>query len=223
MSTDDPTAPAPAPLPGPPPPAPPDLDLPDVDDGSLDGRTADDDTPTPVDDDPATIKSRARTWETRSKANHRKWTAEQRRNAELQAQLDQLRDASRSDSERAVEAARRDERAKWDTKLRSQRLDNAVLRYAGTRLADPDDALRLLRLEPSEVVGDDGTIDDEAIRAAIDDLIRTKPYLAAASRRPAPVPGDQGARPRPPDEDLSNAPMTEYMRRRYPDQYHPEA
>jgi hypothetical protein len=221
---DDTTAPAPTPpLPGPPADTDTPAGPPPDDDALPDGRTADGDDAPPDDTDTAALKGRARTWETRSKANHRKWAAEQKRATDLQAELDQLRDASRSDAERAIEAARRDEREKWTTQLRGQQLSNAVLRYAGSRLADPDDALRLLRLEPSDVVGDDGKVDDDAVRAAIDDLIRTKPYLATAGRRPAAMPGDQGARPRPTDDDLSKVPMDEYMRRKYPDQYHREA
>lgn len=222
MPHDDDTA---RPVPTPPPMAPPHLDTGgDADDVASTDRTAgDDDTALP--DDDAASKAAERKWETRSKQNHRKLIAEQRRAAELQTKLDQLLDGTRSDTERAVEAARREERDKFTSHLRAQKLDNAVLRYAGSRLADPDDALRLLQLEPADVVADDGSVDDDAIRAAVDDLIRTKPYLVAASRRagPAPVPGDQGTRPRPPDEDLSKVPMTEYMRRKHPAQYHPEA
>src|SRR5699024_6854796 len=49
---------------------------------------------------------------------------------------------------------------------------------AAAKLADPADALRFIDLSEFEV-GSDGEVDAGAISAAIDDLLKSKPYLAA--------------------------------------------
>jgi hypothetical protein len=224
--TDEPTpAPAPVFLPAddppratgdPTPPATADHDARDTPD---DGVDPDDGEATPPD-----LKALNRKLELRAKGNYRARIAAERDAAELRAKLDRLEGATRTDSERAIDAARREVSDEWSEKYRALQLEHAVVRSAGNRLADPVDALGLLKLDPAEVIADDGTVDDDAIRAAIDDLIRQKPYLAAsAARRPAPTTGDQGARRRPESDDLSNAPMDEYIRRTRPAQYRREA
>lgn len=61
----------------------------------------------------------------------------------------------------------------------NERVLNAELRVAAKgRLADPADALKFLDLSEFEV-GDDGSVDSQAIEAAIGDLVESKPYLAA--------------------------------------------
>ena len=50
---------------------------------------------------------------------------------------------------------------------------------AGTKLADPGDAGRLLDLDQFKV-DVNGDVDAKAISSAIDDLLKAKPYLAAA-------------------------------------------
>lgn len=63
---------------------------------------------------------------------------------------------------------------------------------AATKLADPADALRFIDMSSFEV-GDDGAVDGAAIAKAIDDLIASKPYLAAQGRR-FPGSADNGPR-----------------------------
>lgn len=61
----------------------------------------------------------------------------------------------------------------------NDRIRKAEVRAAAAgKLNDPADALRYLDLEQFEV-GDDGEVDSAAITAAIEDLIKSKPYLAA--------------------------------------------
>lgn len=65
----------------------------------------------------------------------------------------------------------------------NERILKAELRAeAAGKLADPSDALRFLDLSEFEV-GPDGDVDKKAIAEAIDDLIKTKPYLAAQGKR----------------------------------------
>lgn len=81
-----------------------------------------------------------------------------------------------------VEAQRlRDEaRAEADKRANDRILKAEVKVAAATKLADPSDALRYLDLSSFEVK-DDGSTDSAAIAKAVDDLIASKPYLAAAT------------------------------------------
>lgn len=94
------------------------------------------------------------------------------------AEFDQLTEQQKSEAEKAVEAARGEGRAEA-LKAANDRLLKAEIRAAAAgKLSDPADAIRLLDLA-SFKVGDDGEIDSGAIGAAIEELIKTKPYLAA--------------------------------------------
>lgn len=65
----------------------------------------------------------------------------------------------------------------------NSRILKAEVRAAATgKLSDPADALQFLDLSKLEV-GDDGEVDGKAVAAAIDDLIKNKPYLAAQGKR----------------------------------------
>lgn len=65
----------------------------------------------------------------------------------------------------------------------NERIVKAEIRaQAAAKLADPKDALRFL--DPSEFeVDSDGEVDGDSVAKAIDDLIKTKPYLAAQGKR----------------------------------------
>lgn len=76
----------------------------------------------------------------------------------------------------------------------NQRILKAEVRALATgRLADPQDALRFLDLSEFEV-GSDGEVDGDAVTAAIEDLVKTKPYLAAQGGKRFQGDGDGGAR-----------------------------
>ncbi|MFD6432826.1 hypothetical protein [Streptomyces venezuelae] len=63
---------------------------------------------------------------------------------------------------------------------------------AASKLADPRDALKFLDLDQFEV-GEDGDVDADEIAEAIEELIKTKPYLAAATAKRFQGTGDGGA------------------------------
>lgn len=76
----------------------------------------------------------------------------------------------------------------------NERILAAELRAAATgKLADPSDALTFIDRTSFEV-GDDGSVDADAIGAAISDLMSKKPYLAARREDPGPGSADGGAR-----------------------------
>lgn len=96
------------------------------------------------------------------------------------------------EAEYAAEQAKRATEAAALAKANERILKAEIRAAAAGKLADPADALRYL--DPSTFdVGDDGETDAAAIAAAIDDLISTKPYLAAQGRR-FQGGGDGGAR-----------------------------
>lgn len=66
---------------------------------------------------------------------------------------------------------------------------------AAGKIADPADAIALLDLSEFEI-GDDGSVDTEAITSAIDALVEAKPYLVGTTR-PLGT-GGGGARPQTP-------------------------
>jgi hypothetical protein len=76
----------------------------------------------------------------------------------------------------------------------NQRILKAELRAAAAgKLADPADALRFLDLDKFEV-DTDGEVDTAAVNAALDELLKTKPYLAAQGGKRFQGSGDGGAR-----------------------------
>ncbi|HET8535959.1 MAG TPA: hypothetical protein VFL73_02150 [Solirubrobacteraceae bacterium] len=80
----------------------------------------------------------------------------------------------------AVEAQRVKDEA---LSVANQRILKAEVRaQAAGKLADPKDALRFIDLSEFEV-DSDGEVDGDKIAAAITDLVKTKPYLAAQGKR----------------------------------------
>lgn len=71
-------------------------------------------------------------------------------------------------------------------------LRSEVRAAAAGKLADPKDALTFIDLEQFEV-DEDGQVDEDEIADAIDDLIKNKPYLAAATAKRFQGTGDGGA------------------------------
>lgn len=79
------------------------------------------------------------------------------------------------------------------SKANERILKAEVRANAASKLADPADALRFIDLSEFEV-GSDGEVDSSAIAQAIDDLITSKPYLAAQSGGRFQGDADGGAR-----------------------------
>jgi hypothetical protein len=71
-------------------------------------------------------------------------------------------------------------------------------------LADPADAYKFLDLDKFEV-GEDGEVDDAAITAALEDLVKQKPYLAVQDGKRFQGSADGGARKESRPAQLSKA------------------
>lgn len=92
-----------------------------------------------------------------------------------------------------VEQVRRDAQLEATRKANERILRSEVRAAAVGKLADPADAYRFLDLGAFDI-SDDGEVDEEEIVDAIDDLIKTKPYLAAATAQRWQGTADGGAR-----------------------------
>ncbi|MFJ9748879.1 hypothetical protein [Streptomyces chartreusis] len=115
-----------------------------------------------------------------------KWRTERDRRRDLERQL------AEKDGADDAEQARRKAETEATTRANARILKAEIRAAAKGRLADPKDALTFLDLEQFEV-GEDGEIDPEEVEEAISDLLKDKPYLAAATAKRFQGTGDGGA------------------------------
>jgi hypothetical protein len=128
-----------------------------------------------------------------------KLRAEREKRKALEKQLSEKDDADDS------EKLRREVETAALSKANGRIVRAEVKAAAAGKLADPADAYRFLDLEQFEV-DDDGNVDSEEIAEAIQDLIKSKPYLAAATAKRFQGTGDGGAaRKAPRPKQLSRA------------------
>ncbi|MBB4963834.1 hypothetical protein [Saccharothrix violaceirubra] len=108
------------------------------------------------------------------------------------AELDRLQEASATELEKAVKAAdaaaRADVTAKTNARLVGAEV-KAAAAHAGFN--DPGDAVIQLGAQIAGVkVGDDGQVDEDAVKALVAELAQAKPYLVKqADARQQPLPG----------------------------------
>jgi hypothetical protein len=105
---------------------------------------------------------------------------------DAKAELERLRqEAALKDKpaeEQALEAARQEARLEANQRANERILRSELRASATGKLADPSDAALYINLSDFDV-SDDGEIDSDALRDAIDDLLTRKPHLAATTRR----------------------------------------
>ncbi|MFI6105836.1 hypothetical protein [Streptomyces sp. NPDC051310] len=123
-----------------------------------------------------------------------KWRTERDRRRELEQQLaaaQQPADGEQPDAEALARQAEQAAMAKANARI----VRAEVRAAAAGKLADPADAL--VYLDPAQFEVDaDGNVDAEEVADAIDDLLKRKPYLAAAQSGTKRFQGtaDSGAR-----------------------------
>lgn len=119
---------------------------------------------------------------------------EAKRVSELEAELAKFREASQTEAEKTLEAARKETEAAVRAEVTRERvLDKIEVKAAG-KFADPEDAQLRLAVRAGDFVRKDGSIDAEAIDAALAELLEQKPHLAAAGQRRFNGSADQGPR-----------------------------
>ena len=117
---------------------------------------------------------------------------ERKARQKLERDLKKMQEATHSESEKALAAARAEGRTEALSVSNARILRAEVKAAAGGVLQDPNDAVRLLDLDEFEV-DEDGEVDAKAIEAAVSRLAKDKPYLAAGVK-PSALPGG-GAKP----------------------------
>jgi hypothetical protein len=104
--------------------------------------------------------------------------------------LEEMEEASATEMERAVKAAREEERAQLasERSAANRRVAAAEVKSAAAgKLIDPSDAPRYLDLD--SFINDDGDVDSDAIAKEIDQLVEKKPHLAVQRRVGSIIPG----------------------------------
>lgn len=164
--------------------------------GGADDPPPSDPKPDPDPDDlgEAGKKALAQERQARKEAEKAAKAAEKERD-DIKSRLEKLEADAMSEQEKAIEKARKEaadearqqERERFSTLL----VEKEAKVVAATKLADADD-IRLLDLS-SFKVNDDGSIEGD-VSKAVDDLLESKPHLAAKGQKPTGS-ADQGARP----------------------------
>lgn len=111
---------------------------------------------------------------------------------DAQAELEQLRAASMSDHEKALQEAAEAARREATAELSGELLDAALTAALTGKVVDPEVARRLLVSD--ELIGDNGRPDPTKITAAVSELLETAPYLAPAEPPTAPPSVPTGSR-----------------------------
>lgn len=92
------------------------------------------------------------------------------------------------DEQSAIEKAEQAVMAKANARI----IRSEIRAAASGKLADPKDALTFIGLEQFKV-DEDGEVDSDEVAEAIDDLLKQKPYLGAATAKRFQGTGDGGA------------------------------
>ncbi|MDT0305071.1 hypothetical protein [Streptomonospora wellingtoniae] len=128
-------------------------------------------------------------------AQKKKWKEEREKRQAAEAELEKLRNGASKEGgeggEDDPETIRRKAQAEVMGKANERIVSAEVRAAAAGKLADPADAARFIDLTQFEV-NDSGDVDKEEIGEAIEDLLRTKPYLAAGANKRFQGGGDGG-------------------------------
>lgn len=117
-------------------------------------------------------------------------------------ELATLKAATATDAEKAIAKAKEEGKAEA-LKTANERLLKAEIKSAAAgRLADPNDAVRLL--DPDDFTNAEGEVEEAKLKKAIDELLKDKPYLAGKKSA-----GDGGGGPRGKDAGPS---MDDWLR-----------
>lgn len=105
------------------------------------------------------------------------------------AEFDRIEEAQKSELEKATARAAKEAADKTKAEVDAtwgQRIVRSEVRVAAAgKLADPEDAVRFIDLATFKL-DQDGNVDTKAITAAVDDLVKAKPYLAANGTQKKP-------------------------------------
>lgn len=152
-------------------------------------------------------------WKGHSRKHEKRAKDAAARAEKAEAELEKLRNASKSDQEKALDEARKQGATETAAQFRD-RIKRAEIRaLAAGKFADPEDAIKLLELDDDDIFDDEGEVQTSALKTALEDLLERKPHLAAtASRKPAGD-ADGGKGSGPADKDLEAMSVEEHLKR----------
>ena len=106
----------------------------------------------------------------------------------LEEEITELKKKQMTEAEKAVADAK--EEGKKEATLEANRriVKSEIKAAAGGKLSNPEDAAALIG-DLDRFITAKGEVDDKAIAAAIDDLVKSKPYLAANGSKAKALPG----------------------------------
>ena len=111
---------------------------------------------------------------------------ERRARQKLDADLAEMKAKHQTAEEKAIDAAKKEGAAEATTAANRRIVKSEIRAASAGKVSDPEDAAALLGDLDRFIVK--GEVDSKAISAAIDDLVKSKPYLAPAGRA-RPLPG----------------------------------
>lgn len=121
--------------------------------------------------------------------------AERQKRRDVEAELEKLRtEASKKpeDEQPSADEIRREAEKAATQKANARIVRSEIRAAAAGKLADPKDALTFLDVDQFDV-DENGEIDSDEVADAIDDLLKSKPYLAAQGGKRFQGTGDGGA------------------------------
>lgn len=120
---------------------------------------------------------------------------ERQKRRDTEAELEKLRKAAEKkpdDQQPSADEIRREAEQAATTKANARIVRSEIRAAAAGKLADPKDALTFLDLDQFEV-DENGEVDSDEVADAIDDLVKSKPYLAAQGGKRFQGTADNGA------------------------------
>lgn len=120
------------------------------------------------------------------------WKRESRKHEQrakqAQDELEKLKAAAMSDTEKATEKAVKEATdaalAEADTRWKTRMVSAEVRAAAATKLTNPADAMAFIDIESLKWKGDE--LDPESLAQAVDELIKQRPYLALQKKTDVP-------------------------------------
>lgn len=111
----------------------------------------------------------------------------ERKRLAAETERDELRTKNQTAEEKAIEKAKKEGRDEATLEANRRIARSEIRAAAGGKLQDAEDAASFLGDLDRFIVK--GEVDSKAITSAIDELVKAKPYLAAAGSKPRPLPG----------------------------------
>lgn len=135
-------------------------------------------------------------WQARFNAQREETRKQEKRakdNAAAATELSKLKAGQASEQDKAIAAAVEEAKKSTSSAYQSQLVELSIEAAAGGLFTNSDDAVTHLGSRSMEFLGDDGRVDKAAVKKAVDQLLKDRPYLAAKQEE-APPSFDGGQR-----------------------------